>query len=68
MSTPTAPIERETLYIHEAAALLGLAPKKVSDMLKDGSFPCQRALVEIAGRVRISRPALMRWLENPGAS
>lgn len=50
------------MSVTEAARLLKASPQTVYRLIREDQFPCPIAVVRIGGTLRISRPALDRWL------
>lgn len=57
--------ERQTLTIEEAAEMIGISVRNAYRQAAAGTLPGAR---RIGGRVLVSRPALLRWLETGEAN
>jgi excisionase family DNA binding protein len=52
----------------EAAKMLGISPRKLFDLLKDGTIPSRKIGAGRAGAVLISVAALQTWLAGAADS
>lgn len=55
-------LTRQLLTFREAASVLGMDRIVLGRQVREGTFACMAAVVDVSGRKKISLPALQRWL------